>query len=486
MIIIRAAAVKIINILVKNRKIAKHQIFILGSFGFIIGIGLGDFLSFRPVIILIGLFACIAFLVAFDSKRLFDLAIFRLFTIFILFILFIFFGIGYIGFYREHQKPSHLPYNQRITFHGTIIRDVDRESNGQKIIVRTKKFGKPTNIYLKIGRYPEYEYGDLLQISGQLKKPVAFNNFDWPGLLEKDGVYATMTRSVSVEYIQPLHGNLLITQLYHLRKKFENSLNLSFPEPNAALTAGIILGVRRNIPDNLMENLNRTGLTHLVAVSGYNVTIIVTILVGLGISRTIKRRFQILSAFIVFFILLTGGSASVVRGGIVAWLSIWARANSRIAWPLPLLLTTILLMIIHNPLILIHDLSFQLSTAAFAGLLFIAPIIHSLIKARGNTPLQLIPKFILSPTIETVTASIPTIPIVMFYFHRFSTVFILTNLLVLWIIPLIMALGFLAGFLGMINSTLGIIVAQPCIVVENYMLWVVKIFGSWSVATTEI
>lgn len=458
----------------------KYSIFIVGSLGFIFGIGLGDFLSFRPMIIWVGILMCLFLLVINGRAHWFAL------TTLIFFTLFAFFGIGYIGFYREHQKPSHLPYNQQITFQGTIIRDVDREPNAQKIIIRTKKFGKPTNIYLKVGRYPEYNYGDLLQLSGQLQKPKAFDSFNWPAFLEKDGVYATMTRSVRAEYIQPLHGNLLITRLYRLRTKFENSINRSFPEPNAALTAGIILGVRRNIPDRLMENLNRTGLTHIIAVSGYNVTIIVTILVGLGISRTIKRRFQILSAFIVFFVLLTGGSASVVRGGIVAWLSIWARANSRIAWPLPLLLVTMLLMIIHNPLILIHDLSFQLSTTAFAGLLFIAPIIHSHIRAYDNTPLRLIPKSILSPAIETISASMPTVPLTMFYFHRFSTIFILTNLLVLWTIPLIMALGFLAGLFGMINPTLGIIFAQPCIVMENYLLWVVKIFGSWSVAVIEI
>lgn len=488
MIIIRAAAVKIINILLKKKKLTKHQIFVLSSLGFIFGIGFGDFLSFRPVVVLVGVLMCFFFLI----KRTGVLQYAR--TSFILFVLFIFFGLAYIGFYRQHQKPSYLPFNQQMAFQGTIAREVDRELDAQKIILRTTKFGKsldharnkPTNIYIKTGRYPEYKFGDLLQISGKLKKPEAFDGFDWPGYLEKDGVYSILINPPKIKRIDQNHGNLFITRLYRLRQKFEDSLNRSFPEPNAALTAGIILGVKRNIPNNLMDNLNKTGLTHVVAVSGYNVTIIVTILVGLGISRTIKRRFQILTGFILFFVILTGGSASVVRGGIVAWLSIWARANSRIAWPLPLLLATVLLMILHNPLILIHDIGFQLSTAAFFGLLCISPMAYSAVRAGHAQPLRLIPKSILSSAIETISASIPTIPLTMFYFHRFSTVFVLTNLLVLWTIPLIMALGFIAGVGGMIHPSLGIILAQPCIVVENYLLWIVEVFGGWGLAAIDI
>lgn len=490
MIIIRAAAVKIINILLKKKKLTKHQMFLWGACGFVLGVGLGDFLSFRPMVVLIGVLVCIWVLTQKGQAHWFAPTIFALF---------IFFGLAYIGYYRLHQKPTPLPFNQQITIEGIIIREVNREPDAQKIVLRTAKFkqsldsarDKPTNIYIKTARYPEFEFGDLLQISGKLKKPEPFDGFNWPGYLEKDGVYAILINPSKIERIDQNHGNLFITRLYRLRKKFEDSLNRSFPEPNAALTAGIILGVKRNIPNNLMDNLNKTGLTHVVAVSGYNVMIIVTILVGLGISRTIKRRFQILTGFILFFVLLTGGSASVVRGGIVAWLSIWARANSRIAWPLPLLLATILLMIIHNPLILIHDIGFQLSTAAFFGLLFISPILRDRVRnldvrANGCSPLQCIPKSILSPAIETISASIPTIPLTMFYFHRFSTVFVLTNLLVLWTIPLIMALGFIAGIGGMIHPSLGIILAQPCIVVENYLLWVVEVFGGWGLAAIDI
>lgn len=468
----------------------KHKIFIIGSLGFIFGVGLGDFLPFRPMVVLIGVLICVVLLLKFGRAHVRRTGwIYPTPTILILFT---FFGLAYIGLYRYHQKPAHLPYNRQITLEGTIIREVDREPDAQKIILRTIKFDKPTNIYIKTGRYPEFEFGDLLQISGKLEKPKAFDGFNWPAILEKDGVYAILINPPKIERIEQNRGNVFISRLYRLRQKFEKSLNRSFPEPNAALTAGIILGVKRNIPNNLMDNLNKTGLTHVVAVSGYNVTIIVTILVGLGISRTIRRRFQILTGFIIFFVLLTGASASVVRGGTVAWLSIWARANSRIAWTLPLLLATILLMILHNPLILIHDIGFQLSTAAFAGLLFIAPKIHTMIRIRfdvganGHSPLRFIPKSILSPAIETISASIPTIPLTMFYFHRFSTVFILTNLLVLWTIPIIMALGFMAGVGGMINPTLGIILAQPCIVVENYLLWVVGVFGNWGFASIDI
>lgn len=457
----------------------KHQIFIIGSLGFIFGVGLGDFLSFRPMVVLGGIIILTILLLSTCRTGW----IYPTPTILILFVLF---GLAHIGFYRQHQKPSHLPYNRQTTFKGTIVREVDREPDAQKIILRTTKFRKTTNIYIKTARYPEYKYGDLLQISGKLQKPKSFDGFNWPGYLEKNGVFAIVINPPKIKRVDQNRGNLLISRLYRLRQKFEYSINHSFPEPNAALTAGIILGVKRNIPNNLMDDLNKTGLTHVVAVSGYNVTIIVTILVGLGISRTIRRRFQILTGFIIFFVLLTGASASVVRGGTVAWLSIWARANSRIAWPLPLLLATILVMIIHNPLILIHDIGFQLSAAAFFGLLFIAPKIHLIVRANGRSPLQWIPKSILSPAIETISASIPTIPLTMFYFHRFSTVFVLTNILVLWTVPIIMALGFMAGLAGMIHPTLGVILAQPCIVVENYLLWVVGVFGNWGFASIDI
>lgn len=432
----------------------RHQNYIYCLIAFILGVFLGNFVHYRPVILILGL---AVFLIGLIFKPIKHITLGLIFCLI---------GVFYFGFYRQQIQITNLPFNQTISFQGLVL-SVEQKNEKQNTVVKTKNWPKNPKIQIFSILKPNLKFGDQLEIEGKLEKPKKFNDFDYPGFLERQGILGLIYQPTKVKIIRRGQGNFLVSRIINLRNQFEISLNHSLPEPYSSLTAGILLGSKRNLSADLKEKLNLVGLSHIVAVSGSNLTIIVAILIGLSLGRTIKFRYWALTVFIIFFVILTGASASIVRGGLVAWLLIWARANSRIAWPVSLILTTILIMVLHNPLILKNDLGFQLSTAAFVGLLFISPLVKNWLRTNQ---LQNLPDFIRLPAVETFSATLPTIPLTAYYFGRVSLISILANVLVLWTIPLIMALGFIVGITGIIQPFLGQIAAQLLVVIEKYLL----------------
>lgn len=376
-------------------------------------------------------------------------------------------GLAYFNFWDTRQRAIELSAGQELEIEGQIIGHPDFSGQQANYLL---KYGK-NKIQLITGRYPEYHYGDILRFKATIKKPYPY--------FFHQGILGQVDHPEKVEKIGN-HGNIAIKIIYSIRDKFEESLNRSLSEPYASFAAGLVLGSKRNIPDSLMSDFNRTGTTHIVAVSGYNLTIVITyVALFLGIfSRKLKFWGSVF--MIVAFVIMTGAPASVVRAGILAGLVALGHFEGRRVKMTILLLLVAAVMLSFNPYALKYDISFQLSFLAFAGLVYLGPIIAKIKLIRS------LPNILKSSFCETMAAQIFVLPILIFYFGRVSVVSPIVNILILWMIPTAMGLIFAVGLAGLIWLSFGQVVGYLGWLLLKYIIVVVESFSKIPWAAYEL
>ena len=211
-------------------------------------------------------------------------------------------------------------------------------------------------------KYPEFKYGDKLKIAGVLKKPENFgtNNFSWPAYLAKDEIYYEMFYP-QTEFISGGNGFWLKEKLFALKEKFLSAIASVVPEPHSAFLGGITIGAREGLPKDLQDKFRTTGVAHIVALSGYNITIVAEtiMLVLVFLPRYLAIGGGVTG--VVLFAIMTGASATVLRASIMALLALTARATGRIYTVSWALFLAGFFMVWQNPKILRFDTSFQLS-----------------------------------------------------------------------------------------------------------------------------
>ena len=215
------------------------------------------------------------------------------------------------------------------------------------------------------------------------------------------------------------------------------------------------------------------GLTHIVAVSGYNLTIIVK-----AVRQLLKKfsRFQILalsSTLIYIFLLITGFSPSIVRASLVSMLSLVAWYFGKQFKPLLLILLVAAITGFANPYYVWADIGWYLSFLAFFGVLILAPLIQTRLFGNHKVPL------IGSVALESFSAQLMTLPLIMMIFGRVSIVGLLANIIIVPLVPLAMLFGLLAGLAGMIVPVIAGWFALPARLLLDVMLWLASWFASW-------
>jgi competence protein ComEC len=249
-----------------------------------------------------------------------------------------------------------------------------------------------------------------------------------------------------------------------LRQRFTAGVQSALPEPEASFGLGLLVGQRNTLPQAVSQTLLMVGLTHIIAVSGYNLTILLKMARKLFGKRS---KFQATVAFLVLigtFVLLTGSSPSIVRAAMVSLLSIAAWYYGRPLRPLVLLLVSGVITALANPLYVWGNVSWYLSFLAFFGVLVLAPLVTK--RLYGSRE----PKLIASMIIESLCAEAMTLPYVLHIFGQMSSVSILANVLIAALIPLAMFLSLVAGLAGMLVSPLAGWFAWPAKLLLTYML----------------
>lgn len=340
----------------------------------------------------------------------------------------------------------------RLILVGAIDGLPDRRATSQKLIIRARqiavngKWSAADGFALVTTKlYPQYNYGDVIEITGQLKEPENFDEFDYKSYLAKSDIYSVMAFP-EIKILEAGRGNKLKSGLFWLKQNFESVLAKTLPEPQASFMAGLTLGEKKTMPESLTEAFKKTGTTHIVALSGYNIGLIAGFIMSILTIFAVRRnlRFWLAVLAIVFFTILTGASASIVRAAIMGVLVLLARQEGRMYNIRNALVFAGAVMIYLNPKILRFDIGFQLSFLATAGLVWLAPVF-----ARWFEKLPKLYK-LKEILIATLSAQLAVLPLLLVYFGQLSLISPLVNLLILLFIPQTMLLGFTTGILGMI------------------------------------
>ncbi len=350
-----------------------------------------------------------------------------------------------------------------------ITREKTRKLKIRVLQIGKKEFStKKERVLVTYWKYPEYEYGDRLKITGELKEPKVFNDFNYKEYLAKDKIYAVMDIP-KIELLSKNSGNQFLKTLFFLKNTLKKSINKILPMPQAGLLEALIFGDEENISKEWKEKFNLTGTRHIAAVSGMNITIISVLILNfflfLGFWR--NQAFYLSVIFILLYVLIIGAPASGVRAGIMGILLLTAQYFGRISNGFRAVIFSAVLMLWFNPLLLKSDIGFQLSFLAVLGLVYLQPIFLNLFKKLPKT-LEI--RYSLS---STLAAQFFTLPVLIYNFGQIPLVGPFVNLFIIPFLSLITILGFILALLGVFFLPIGKLMSFLVYPILTYILKII-------------
>jgi competence protein ComEC len=377
--------------------------------------------------------------------------------------------------------------DQTIEINGTVSTPPDVRDNITHLQISIQQINQQPlqgTVLLFVPRYPEFNYGDLLQVKGELTAPPRFENFDYQAYLARDGIYTTMLNP-DIRVIQHNTGSPLLNWIYVARERLSRALAESLPEPQASLAQGIVLGIRSTIPQGLKNDLAVTGTAHLLAISGINLTIIAGILVALGL-RLFGRRHYIyvwLAVLVIWaYALLTGLQAPVVRGAIMSTVFLLAELLGRQKNAIAALCLSGAIMIGIDPQI-IFSVSFQLTFLAMIGLIFIAPPIQDLAHRailkvlHGENWGSHLLTLLTDSLAVSLSAVILVWPVIAYNFGVISFVGPLATFVIAPALTPIILTGTVTATIGIVSVPAAQVIGWPAWMFLAYFIWVVQAFA---------
>lgn len=343
-------------------------------------------------------------------QKLFWLALLTLFLPFYLF--------------RLRSAPSYnIPENTEVRLRGRISK--------QPYLIGSQQIIYLGPVLIRTKCFPKFFYGQKIEVIGRFEKRV-INPFQ----AQYTTIFPTI-RAIQEEK-NGFKRFSLTTALIRFRGRVEKAVGELISEPHSSLLLGIVFGVRSQMPEDFRQKLQETGTLHVVVASGQNVAIVIWILTEL-LTWVVSRKKAIVAALagMIVYVLMIGAEPPVVRAGIMAAIAYLAQFLGREEEGTIALLFAAGLMLLISPLIL-FDISFQLSFAATAGLIWLYPLLRGKIFS--------LPGF--GPALATtLAAQLAVMPIIWVYFGRLSLLSLIINGVILWVVPLVMVLGsIMAGF----------------------------------------
>ncbi len=369
--------------------------------------------------------------------------------------------------YQNQLAPYAVIIGQTTTVQGTVKDDSDVGKRGEMVLrlgdISVGEYELGGTVWVSTSEKATIKRGDYITAKGKVTE--GFGSFA-----------ASMYQAELVRAERPVPGSIALT----MRDGFAEATRQAIPEPEASLGVGYVVGQRRALPEELDKALRATGLTHVVVASGYNLTILVGMArrLFIKISKFLATFFS--GAMTLSFMAVTGMSPSMSRAGLVTGLGLLAWYYGRRFHPIILLLLAAAITLFIQPAYARNDLGWQLSFAAFGGVLIVGPLLQNYF--YGDVK----PSILRQVLFETVSAWVCTVPLIVLAFGQFSNVAILANILVLPLVPLAMLLTFLAGSMTLILPALATLVGLPATLLLSYMTRITQYLGSVPWAQTEL
>lgn len=309
---------------------------------------------------------------------------------------------------------------------GTVIGDPywDKDRNYVFVMSDLKVDGQPKPESIKVKTFSSaVKEGNLVQAEGKI----------YPSLA-RPGYVMSYAKVGVIDGYQPL----LVRAKNSLYKGADTSIG---GEP-ANFIKGILVGARTSLSQDLQDTLNSTGLSHVVAVSGYNLTILVVVL-----QKLLRKKWAwgglVFSIVLVWiFVLLTGGSASILRAAIMASVFLIASYYGRPISVFVCIGLTAVITLILNPMSITEDIGWQLSFLSLSGIVVLSPVLEKLLPKKPSLLFEIIA--------VTMAAQIATVPYILYLFGNYSAVAFLANTILMPLIPALMLIGFALSIMGLI------------------------------------
>lgn len=327
-------------------------------------------------------------------------------------------------------------YGQQVSLDGLVVEEVEIRPKLKMIVLRPDNFSE--RILVQYRGKTEVVYGDRVWVRGVVSQPEAFRGFDYPNFLKTKDITALM-QNPKVIVLKTGMGNSFIAYVLDLKKVLVESLERHIQKPSAQVVLGLLLGDRSKIDESIRTSFQESGLSHLLSVSGFNITIIVLFL-GDRVNRYlgVRRGLWVVLGFVFLFSIMAGLSASVVRASLMGVMLCLARVVQRpYAQGMALVLAGFV-MVFAKPLVLFYDVGFQLSFMATIGLITLTPVFEKIFRSRAYLG------FLREYLFTSLSAMVSTLPLIFYVFGEFNLMSVVANLMILPLVPLVMLVGFLS------------------------------------------
>lgn len=329
------------------------------------------------------------------------------------------------------------------------------------------------NIYFEIYLNWNYklENKSLIEFNSKIFLYESFKWFDYNKYMLSKDIYFK-TYPYNYEKIWVNKKNIIIKWIENLRNNMLEIINTIYTKDEAIFLWWILLWARESMPKELSTNFNNSWLTHLIAVSWFNITIIIIFFWYIIKPFPNYLKVVLMSLIIVLFTILIWYWAAVIRASIM-WIIWYIVISSWRQWNiLSIIILTLILMVSFSPLSINYDISLHLSFLAVLWIIYSQKYIENIFSFLPNI-FEIKTAFCL-----TISAMIFTLPIMLFNFGQISIISPLSNLLVIWTIPIAMLFWFLSIILYSITPILWIVIGYIAWILLKWDILIVNYFWS--------
>jgi len=305
-----------------------------------------------------------------------------------------------------------------------------------------KAIDEKAGLLKNIDKNENLKYGDIIKITGEYQDIVSYKNngvFNYKDSLKKENIYG----KIQLKKIEKIgESNNPYKIFVQLNKKIKTKIDAHFSKENGGILKALIIGDKSDLDSNIKNNFQNNGLSHILAISGMHISLIILISKKIiqKISNDDRKSKIILISILIFYGLIIGFIPSAIRAIIMAILAISSKLFYRRNNSLTDISIASLIILIYNPYYLI-DVGFLLSFGATIGIIYIFPKINKI-----NFKNKVI-RYIFETFAVSLAVNIAIFPIIIYFFKRISISFFITGIIMTLLVFAIEVLGIIFIFI---------------------------------------
>ena len=416
-------------------------------------------------------------------------------------------GMLRFGIATQLMPANHIKYfagtKEKITILCRVSGYPQIRENGIQVEIQIDSLIIDSSIYpvygnalLKIINFDhQFHYGDRLKIHSKLRQPDGERNpggFDYRKFLNSQNIFALVTvlKPTDLILLERTAPSTVAGIFFQIKSSLDQKINSLFDKQQRALIRALLLGERGEISSKLREAFARSGVIHALAISGLHVGYILIILAGVFSILPIPRKIKIvlIIAGLLFYNLLVGFKPPIVRASLMASLFLLGKLLQKPVDILNIISVSALIILLIDPQQLFLA-SFQLSFAAILSIIFIyqkLKIVFEKSQRFRKLTQSKIGEYTGALFLVSLSAQLGTLPIVVYYFHRIPLIALLANLLVIPIVGLVIAYGFICLIVSLIAAPVAQLFANTAGFLVSTLIVFLRNTGSWWFAAVDV